>query len=218
MTPDPFYFLLRIQLDDQLFLHGQVDLLAHRDRSDLCRHPLGAELEPLRHAASLDLFERVQDRRRLPAALTHGDDVPRLDRKGRDVHLAAVHGEVTVPYQLARLGARGRQSEAVGDVVEPALEQLQERLAGDAARPLRLLEVAAELILQHPVDALDLLLLTQLNAVAGELLLARLAVLAGREVALLDAALLGVAALPLEEQLHAFTAAETADGSDVTSH
>src|SRR5688500_15769379 len=210
--------LLRVQLDDQLFLHGQVDLLARRDRSDLRRHPFGVELEPLRHATSLDLFERVQDRRRLPAGLTHGDDVPRLDREGRDVDLAAVHREVPVPYQLARLGARRRQSEAVGDVVEPALEQLQERLAGDAARPLRLLEVAAELILQHPVDALDLLLLTQLHAVAGELLLPRLAVLTRGEVALLDRALLGVAALPLEEQLHALAAAQAADGSDVTSH
>jgi hypothetical protein len=95
---------------------------------------------------------------------------------------------------------------------------LQQRLAGDAAGPLRLLEVAAELVLEHAVDALDLLLLAQLHAVAGHLLLARLAVLAGREVALLDAALLRVAALALEEQLHALAAAETANGSDVSRH
>ena len=64
-------------------------------------------------------------------------------------------------------GARRREAEAVGDVVEAALEQLQQRLAGDAAGPLRLLEVAAELILEHAVDALHLLLLAQLHAVAG---------------------------------------------------
>ena len=80
--------------------------------------------------------------------------------------------------------------EAIGHVVETTLEQLQQRLAGDAARPLRLLEVAAELILEHAVDALHLLLLAQLHAVAGQLRLPRLAVLPWREVALLDRALL----------------------------
>src|SRR5207237_2641398 len=96
--------------------------------------------------------------------------------------------------------------------------QLQQRLAGDAAGPLRLLEIAAELLLQHPVDALHLLLLAELDAVAGQLLLARLAVLPRREVALLDRAFLRVAALALQEQLHSLAATQTADRSDVTSH
>src|SRR5690606_7316692 len=81
-----------------------------------------------------------------------------------------------------------------------------------------LLEVAAELILQHAVDALDLLLLPQLDAVADDLRPARAAVLSGRHVALLDGALLGVAALALQEQLHALAAAEAADGSVIPSH
>src|SRR5881628_2067072 len=63
------------------------------------------------------------------------------------------------------------------------VEQRQQRHAGDAARPLRRFEVAAELILEHAVDALDLLLFAQLQAVAGQLRLPRLAVLPGREVA-----------------------------------
>jgi len=48
-----------------------------------------------------------------------------------------------------------------------------------------------------PVDALHLLLLAELQAVAGELRLACLAVLSRREIALLDCALLRVAAFPL---------------------
>ena len=115
-------------------------------------------------------------------------------------------------------GARGGEPEAVDHVVEPPLEQLQQRLAGDAALTVGRLEVAAELVLEHPVDALDLLLLAQLHAVAGQLLLPRLAVLPGSEVALLDRALLGVAPLALEEQLHALTAAQAAHGTTVTSH
>src|SRR4029079_16991578 len=73
-------------------------------------------------------------------------------------------------------------------------------------------------ILQHAVNTLHLLLLTQLHAVAGELLLPRLPVLPRRTVALLNRALFRVAAFPLEEQLHALAAAQTANGSDVSSH
>ena len=108
--------------------------------------------------------------------------------------------------------------EAIHDVVETPLEQLQERHAGDAARAFRGLEVAAELVLEHAVDALDLLLLAKLKTVAGELGLTRLAVLPRREVALLDRALLGIAPLSFQEELHRFAAAQPAHWSDVTSH
>src|SRR5262249_19034724 len=111
-----------------------------------------------------------------------------------------------------------REPETIGDVVETALQQLQQRLAGDAAGALGLLEVPAELILEHAVDTLHLLLLAQLDSVSRELRLARLAVLTRREVPFLDRALLGVAALALEEELHAFTPAEATDRSDVTCH
>src|SRR5687768_4449551 len=210
--------LLRIQLDDELFLHGQIDLFARRDRADLGRHALRVELQPLRHPAALDLFEGVHDRGVLPAALTDPDDVAGLHRERWNVDLAAIHDEMTVAHELPCLWTRGREPESIGHVVEPPFKQLQQRFTSDAARPLRLLEVAAELVLEDPVDALHLLLLAELHSVAGELLLAGLAVLAGREVALLDRALLRVAALALEEQLHALAAAETADRSDVACH
>src|SRR5262245_13744957 len=210
--------LLRIQLDDQLLLHGEVDLLACRDGADLCRHLGGVERQPLGHAAALHFFHRMDDRGVLAAALSHRHHVARLDRERRDVHLAAVHGEVAVAYELARLRPRRREAQAIGDVVQPPLEQLQQRLAGDAAGPLRLLEVAAELVLEDAIDALDLLLLAKLHTVSGQLGLAGLAVLTGGEVALLDRALLRVAALALEEQFHPLAAAEAADRSDITSH
>src|SRR5439155_9855086 len=130
----------------------------------------------------------------------------------------AVDLEMAVAHELPRLRPRGRESETIDDVVEPPLEQLQQRLAGDSARPLGRLEVASELILQHAVDALDLLFLAQLQAVARELRFPRLALLTGREIALLDRAFFRVAPLALEEQLHRFAAAQPADRSDITSH
>ena len=121
-------------------------------------------------------------------------------------------------HELPRLRARGRQAQPVHDVVEAPFEELQQRFAGDPAGALGRREVPAELIFEDAVNALDLLLFAQLNAVAGELRLARLAVLSGREIALFDRALLRVAALPLEEQLHSLAPAQTTNRSDITSH
>ena len=71
-------------------------------------------------------------------------------------------------------GREVRQPQAVDDVVEAPLEQLEEHLAGDPALPLGLLEVEAELVLEHAVDPLDALLLAQLQAVARQLRARRL--------------------------------------------
>ena len=49
--------------------------------------------------------------------------VARAQQHRRDRGLAAVHPEVAVAHELARLGARGREAEPEHDVVEPALEQ-----------------------------------------------------------------------------------------------
>src|SRR5262249_25609390 len=90
--------------------------------------------------------------------------------------------------------------------------------AGDALHARGLVVVAAELALGDSVDALDLLLLTQLLAVVRQLLAPRLAVLPGRVGAPLEAALVGVAAIALQEELHVFSTAQTANGTNVTSH
>ena len=100
-----------------------------------------------------------------------------------------VHGEVAVGDHLAGGGARGREAQAVDDVVEPQLERPQQGLAGHAGVARRLDEVVAELLLEHAVDAADLLLLAQLQAVVADLAAAD-AVLAGRRRAPLERALL----------------------------
>src|SRR5262249_43671071 len=92
-------------------------------------------------------------------------------------------------------------------------------VARDALHHRGLLVVVAELGLEHAVDAPHLLLLAKLQPVADGLLhLLVLAVLSGNEVALFDSALLGVAALALQKQLHPFSAAQPAYGTDVSCH
>ena len=86
--------------------------------------------------------------------------------------------------------------------------------------PLRrggLLVVGAELALEHAVVAAHLLLLAQLQQVLG-LLDAAAAVLTRRIGTALDGALLGEAALALEEQLHVLAAALLALGGDHAGH
>ena len=124
---------------------------------------------------------------------------------------------VAVVDQLSRLAPRGGEAEADEDVVEPALEQPQQVLAGDALLARGLLVVAGELALEHAVEAARLLLLAQLVAVLRGAHAAA-AVLARRVGAALDAALLGQAALALQEQLLALAAALLALRSGVAGH
>ena len=134
-----------------------------------------------------------------------------------DVDAAAVDRPVAVADQLPGLAARGGEAEPHQDVVEAALEQAQQVLAGDALLAAGLVVVVAELLLEHLVVAARLLLLAQLVAVLG-LAHAAAAVLARRVGAALDAALVGEAALALEEQLLALAAALLALGSGVAGH
>src|SRR5271166_2012586 len=123
---------------------------------------------------------------KLVALLTHRNLVPNIHLERRDVDLPAVHRYVTMADELAGLTARHREPEAVHHVVETALQLLKQHLAGNALGTGGTLEVVAELAFLGEVDALCLLLLTQLQAVAYDFRLAVLAVLAGREIALFD--------------------------------
>ena len=124
---------------------------------------------------------------------------------------------MSVADELPGLTARGREAEPYQDVVEAALEQAQEVVSGDAGLARGLLVVGAELLFEQLVVAARLLLLAELVAVlrcadAGA------AVLAGRIRAALDAALVGQAALALQEELLALAAALLALRSGVASH
>src|SRR5262245_5775000 len=212
--------LLGVQLDDELLLDGEIDVVPARHGEDLALHARGVDFQPLGHAAALDRVHRLLDQRVLGGTRGQLDDVVLLHLVGGNVELVAVHLHVAVAHQLARLGARAAEAKAVGNVVEPALELGQQLLAHHALLLRGAVEGERELVLQHAVQPLDLLLLAQLQAVALQLGLhaAALAVLAGRVVALLDRALLGEAALALEEELHALPPAQPANRTDIPGH
>ena len=124
---------------------------------------------------------------------------------------------MTVIDQLAGLRAAHRKAETVDHVVQTALADGEQILAGLAGTALGHVEVAPELALQQAVVPLGLLLLTHLLAVLGGLAPA-LAVLSGRIGAVLHCALLSVAPVALEEELLALPAALAADCVGISSH
>src|ERR1700722_9378269 len=196
--------LLRVQLDDELLLHRRGDLASLRLAQHLGRQRLVVGLKPRRNLSG-ELGCVPDDLRRRRARFDR-DHVVRPHLITGDVDPAAVDRPVAVANQLPRLAARSGKAEAHEHVVQPALEQRQEVLAGDAGLARGLLVVAGELALEHSVVALRLLLLAKLNSVLA-LFEAAAAVLARRVGAALDATLVGQAALTLEEQLLPLAAA-----------
>ena len=124
---------------------------------------LDVDLEPGRHLHALVGDERALDDQQVLGLGGHGHQVARLHAERRDVHAAAVHGDMAVTHLLTSLGARLREAKTVHHVVQTALEDAQQVLARDALLAAGDLVVVMELLLQNAVDALGLLLLTQLQ-------------------------------------------------------
>src|SRR5512132_558319 len=210
-----FLLLLRVELDDERFLDGRVDLRALRELQDLARQRLVVGLEPGRDRGGE--VGCVADDLLRGAALCDCDHVVGANQVTGDVDSAAVDLEMAVAHELPRLGARGCEPEAVDDDVEPPLEHTQELLTCDPGAFGGLRVVGAELVREQAVVAARLLLLTKLEQVLG-LLDAAASVLTRRITAALDRALLGQAALALEEELHALATALLALRRPVPCH
>src|SRR3569623_1455428 len=200
----PHALLLRVQLNDQVFVDfgRQVATLGHSFEHAL--HLLDIDIQPLGEAALLGQLEGGLHMQLLSGPFGDGDDIAGFDLITRNVHLLAVHKDAVVADQLARLGTGGAETHAMGHGIQTALQQLQQALTGRALAAVGLGVVTAELILQHAVDAAQLLLLTQLNGVVGQAT-AALAVLAGRNGAFFHCALRRVTLFAFEEEFLSLT-------------
>src|SRR5215218_8566604 len=207
--------LLRVELDDELLQHRRGDLASLGLAQHLRRQRVVVRLQPRRHLTGQ--LRCLADRLRGTAGGLDGDHVAIAERIARNVDAAAVDRPMAVPDELARLAARRGEAEAHEHVVEAALEHAQQVLAGDPGLTAGLLIVRAELALEHAVVAARLLLLAELDAVLA-LSLTPAAVVSGRVRATLDAALVGQAALALEEELLALPPALLALRAGVSCH
>src|SRR3954453_16942644 len=207
--------LLRVELDDELLLHRRVDLRPLGVAQHLRRKSVVIRLKPRRNGGRQ--FGRVADRLGRARPSLDRDHVVGANLVRGHVHAPPVDGPVSVQDQLARLPPRSREAEPHEHVVEPALQQAQQVLARHARLAARFCVVVAELLLEHAVVAAGLLLLPQLKPVLG-LLRAAAAVLTRRVRAPLDAALVGEAALALQEELDALSTALLALCTTVAGH
>ena len=116
---------------------------------------------------------------------------------------------MAVTDELPRLTAGDCESETEHDVVQAPLQLLQQNFAGHALGAGGLLEIIAELAFLGKINALSLLLLAQLQAIADDLRFAVAAMLARRKIALFNRTFFGKTLCALEEQFHALAAAKT---------
>src|SRR6185312_14587808 len=87
------------------------------------------DLDPLGEAHLLRDADRALDAELLARLLPHLDGITRLYLVGGDGHRPAVDLDRLVADELPRLGAGRREAHAIHDVVQTALEQLQQILA-----------------------------------------------------------------------------------------
>ena len=108
----------------------------------------------------------------LSTAFFDTDDVANLHLKRRDVYLAIVDHDVAMVDQLPCLPARGRKTCAVNRIVQAPLKQEQQVLTCNSLHARSAFKIVSELSFKNEIDAFDLLLLTQLLAVANQRLAA----------------------------------------------
>src|ERR1700761_764291 len=210
-------WLLRVKLNDELLLDLRVDLRAHRQRVNQDAHLVGDHLEPGGDRALARFGLGHDERGHVTRLLPHLDDVVLRDAVRGDVHLAAVDGDVAVGGELAGHVPALGEAGPVHHVVQPALQDLEQVVAGPAVTAGGLFVVVVELPLEHPVHPASLLLLADLQEVLA-LLGAVPAMLTRRVGPDLDRALRRVALGALQEQLHLLAAATLAVRARVSSH
>src|ERR1700733_6928138 len=210
MRGERLRLLLRVVLDDELLGERHLDLGTLRKLVDKDALLLADHLQPAGDRAVAGGLAGDLERHGVQRLALDIDDVVLRHPIAGDGHLDAVDREVAVADQLTRHPARAGDPRAVHDVVQPALQDLQQLVTGLAGTAGRLRVVAAELLLHDAVGEAGLLLLLQLLAVFA-FLDPRAAVLAGRVGTLLEG-------LVSTHEIDAEAPRLAGDGSGVTSH
>ena len=166
-TAQPLNLLLAIKLNNQLLIHRQLNIFALGQREHPSRVIIAIHFQPVGlRAVAGKLLGHFQDDQLL-AVLANGNFLARTHFIRRNVDLAIVHRNMSVPHQLPRLAPGLREARSIDHIVQPPFQLLQQQFAGHAPGARGLFEIVAELAFQREVYALGLLLLAQLQAVAN---------------------------------------------------
>jgi len=118
------------------------------------------------------------------AALADTNNLAGLYAVRGDADHLTVYNDVLVVDKLTCSTAGRCNAQTVNNVVKTALEVLKENLTGNTTGTGCLVEHVTELLLQHTIGVLCLLLLSKQDTVLGSLATSVVTVLAGREIAL----------------------------------
>src|SRR5690606_7831624 len=169
--------LLRVELDDQLFLHRHLDLralgkLVH-ENPEIRRH----DLQPRRNRAVTQRFLRSDERQCLQRLRTNVDDVELRHPVAGDVDLLALDEEVAVAAQLPGRRTGGALVHENAEIRRHDLQPRRNRaftrrfLRSDERQCLQRLRTNVDDVeLRHPVAGdVDLLAVDEEVAVADQL-------------------------------------------------
>ena len=172
--------LLAVQLDDQRFPDGNVDLFTDRAVTDGGFPAIAAHVDPCRSGPVNDVLVPLE-RGAVLALWSHRNHIALTEAVARNVDAAAIHIDVAMIRELASLRAGLCPTNAVHQVVEAQFKELQHVLAGHALLAGGFLVQVAELALRQTVRETSLLLFLQLDQVFADVAAATgTTVLAGR--------------------------------------
>src|SRR3972149_9773557 len=165
--PAPAGALSAIKPHPQLLVQVGVDLSALWNALHGAAHHVQVTLDPSGFIARLDEIGQFFEINAAAGTFADLDLVTHFEQGRRYVGPAAIHGEVAMAHQLARLGATAGKAQPVNDIVHTGFEHLEHGEAGETARLESFAEIAAELGLKDAIHAASLLLGPQLLAKIG---------------------------------------------------
>lgn len=193
--------LLGVKLDDQLFLHGHRQLFTSR-QTLYDAFQLGLfKFEPLGNPTPDDSFQGFIDILNIFALLVDHDFVTDFDHVGWDIHPCTVDDKMIVADKMSALITGIAKTKTIYDVVQASFQHHQQIRTGNPFLAVRFFKKQMELLFGKPVNALDLLLFTQLDAVVRSFPPAPLTMLARSIASTIKSTFVRIASVPFEEQL-----------------
>src|SRR5277367_3336815 len=144
-------------LDNQFFAYRHREVRARWQHLERATELIALERHPRRRAAPLRQLDRLDDYLLRPALFRDADHLVYRNQIRRNGHHFAVDLEMAVADQLAGLRERTRKPEPIHHVIEPALEQHEQILAGYSRHAFGHFKVMRELSLLQSVNPLYLL-------------------------------------------------------------
>src|ERR1035441_1259073 len=206
-----FIGLAGIKFDYGLLIADGLDLVARGNAHHYAFESFFVQRHPIGHRPAGGAFQILG--RQLPRGIGILDlyNVVHLEAKRRNIDLAPIDLHVPMRHQLPGGRARIGETEMIGDIVQPGLQNLQHVFARNPSAPQRAFVNASELALEQAIIITKLLLLNQAQPIVG-VLAARLRAMHARTV---------IAALEVfrrAEDRNTEAAADANAGTSITSH